>query len=66
VAPPHALALVAEHWPHAPLDWQAGVAPLQSASAAQARQVCVVVLHTGFVPPHWASDVHGTHVADGV
>jgi len=28
----------------------------------QARQVCVVVLHTGAVPPHWAFDTHGTQV----
>jgi len=24
--------------------------------------VCVVVLQTGVVPPHWAFDVHGTQV----
>ena len=27
VTPEHAVALVTEHWPHAPLAWQAGVAP---------------------------------------
>ena len=66
VAPPHALAFVAEHWAHAPDEapdvWQAGVAPPHSPSPAQARQVCVAVLHTGAVPPHWAFDTHGTHV----
>jgi hypothetical protein len=55
-------ALVAEHWPQAPPGWQAGVAAGHSASAAQARQAWVAVLQTGVVPPHWAFDVHGTHV----
>ena len=57
-----ALALVAEHWPHAPDDSQAGVAPPHSPSAAHARQTWVAVLQTGVVPPHWAFDVHGTQV----
>ena len=34
-----------------------------SPSPAHARHRCVVVLHTGVVPPHCAFDVHGTHVA---
>ena len=55
-----ALALGAEHWPLAPDDSQAGVAPPHSPSPAQARQVCVVVLHTGVIPPHCALDVHET------
>jgi hypothetical protein len=42
------------------------VAPPQSASPAQDRQVCVDVLHTGVAPLHWAFEVHGTHVDDGV
>jgi hypothetical protein len=63
VAPPHFVVFVAEHCPHAPDDWQAGVAPPHSPSPAQARQVCVTVLHTGVVPPHCALDVHGTQVA---
>ena len=46
--------LPAEHCPQAPEGWQAGVAPPQSLSAAQARQRCVAVLQTGVVPPHWA------------
>ena len=61
VAPPHALAFVAEHWPHAPDDWQAGVAPPHSLSPPQPRQVCVLRLQTGVVPPHCAFDTHGTH-----
>jgi hypothetical protein len=63
VAPPHFVTFVAEHCPHAPVGWQAGVAPPHSPSTAQARQVCVAVLHTGVVPPHCAFDVHGTQVA---
>lgn len=54
--------MVAEHWPQAPDDSQAGLAPPQSVSPAQARQLCVVVLHTGAVPPHCAFEVHGTQV----
>ena len=53
---------MAEHWPHAPVGSQAGVAPPHSLSAPQARQVCEAVLQIGVVPPHWAFDVHGTHV----
>jgi hypothetical protein len=66
VAPPHALALVAEHCPHAPPGWQAGVAPPHSASAPQARQVCVAVLQIGVDPPHCAFETHGTQIAPGV
>src|SRR5438270_378233 len=61
-APVQAVVLPAEHWPQAPEGWQAGVAPPQSASPAQARQTCAVTLHTGVVPPHWASDVQATQV----
>ena len=57
-----ALAFVAEHWPQAPDDWQAGVDPPHSPSPLQARQTCVAVLHTGVVPPHCAFDTHGTQV----
>jgi hypothetical protein len=66
VPPEHCDVFVAEHWPHAPDDWQAGVAPPQSVSPAHARQVCVVVLQIGVVPPHCAFDVHGTQVEVGV
>jgi hypothetical protein len=38
VVPVHCEVLVAEHWPHAPDAWQAGVAPPQSLSPPQARQ----------------------------
>ena len=62
VAPAQAVALVAEHCAQAPLPWQAGVAPPQSESPAQARQTWVVVLQTGFVSPHCAFEVHGTQV----
>ena len=62
VAPVQAVALVAEHWPQAPLAWQAGVAPPHSASPAQARQTWATVLHTGVVPPHWAFEVQGTQM----
>jgi len=62
VAPPHSEALVAEHCPQAPPDWQAGVAPPHSPSPAQARQVCEAVLQTGVVPLHCAFDRHGTQV----
>jgi len=62
VAPAQSEALLAEHCPHAPDGWQAGVLPPQSASAAQARQACVVVLQTGVLPPHWASVTQGTQV----
>jgi hypothetical protein len=55
--------LPSEHWPHAPLGWQAGVAPPHSPSAAQARQVCVATLQTGVPPPHCAFYVHGTQIA---
>jgi hypothetical protein len=56
---------VAEHWPHAPDGWQAGVAPPQSASPAHARQVWVAVLQTGNVPPHSALVVQLTQVPVG-
>jgi hypothetical protein len=59
------VALLAEHWPQAPVGWQAGVAPPHSLSPPQARQVCVAVLQTGVVAPHWAFEVHGTQVAVG-
>ena len=60
----HAAVLPSEHWPQAPVGWQAGLAPPQSASDAQAWQVWVVVSQTGVVPPQLAFVVHGTQVAD--
>jgi hypothetical protein len=62
VLPVHLLAFVAEHTPQAPDGWQAGVAPPQSLSPAQARQVCVDRLQTGVAPAHWAFDVHDTQL----
>ena len=53
---------MAEHWPQAPEDWQAGVAPPHSESPAQARQVWVAVLQTGVAPPQFAFEVQGTQV----
>jgi hypothetical protein len=66
VAPEHFVALVAEHWPQAPLTWQAGVAPPHSPSPPHARQACEAPSQTGVVPPHWAFEVHVTHVPLGV
>jgi hypothetical protein len=54
VVPAHAVALVVEHWPQPPDGSQAGVEPPHSLSPLQARQACVVVLHTGEVPLHCA------------
>ena len=62
----HTVTFVAEHCPHAPDDWHAGVAPPHSPSPAQARHMCVAVLHTGVVPEHCAFVRQGTHVAVGV
>jgi hypothetical protein len=62
VAPPQALALVLEHWPHAPDVWQAGVAPPQSPSRAQARQTWVLVSQIGVPAPHWALLTQETQV----
>ena len=65
VVPVQALALLAEHWPHAPDGSQAGVDPLHSPSPAQARHAWVAVLQTGVAPPHWLSVVQPTQVPDG-
>jgi hypothetical protein len=65
VAPLQAVLLVLEHWPQAPVGSQAGVAPPQSLSPAQARQACDAVLHTGVAPPHCAFVVQPTQVPDG-
>jgi hypothetical protein len=65
VVPVHWALLVLEHWPQAPDDWQAGVAPPQSVSPAQARQRWVAVLQMGLVPPHSASVMQLTQVPVG-
>lgn len=65
VAPEHAPALVAEHCPHAPLGWHAGVDPPHSPSPPQARQRCVPPSHTGVEPPQSALATQRTHVPVG-
>jgi hypothetical protein len=50
VLPLHRPLLVAEQAPQAPDAWQAGAEAGQSASAAQARQVCAVPSQVGVVP----------------
>ena len=60
VAPAQRRVLVAEHVPHAPPGWHAGVAPLQSASPPHARQMCVVLSQTGVPPPQSALPTHAT------
>jgi hypothetical protein len=42
--------LVAEHTPHAPLGWQAGVPPPHCASPVHPVHVPVDVVQTGVVP----------------
>ena len=60
------MALVAEHWPQAPLASQAGVAPPHWLSLVQAWQTCVAPLHTGVVPEQSALATQRTHVPDKV
>jgi hypothetical protein len=62
LVPVHSVVFVAEHWPQAPLVWQAGVAPPHSPSPAQARQVCAATLQTGVTPPHSAFEMQLTQV----
>ena len=62
VAPVHWVVLPAEHWPHAPLVWHAGVEPPHSPSPAHARHMWVARLHTGNTPPHSAFDMQLTQV----
>ena len=66
VAPAQAVALLAEHCPHAPDDSQAGVAPPHSLSPEQARQVWKAKSQTGDPPLQSASAVQRTQVPDGV
>jgi hypothetical protein len=60
----HSVAFVAEHWPQAPVGWQAGVVPPHSPSPAQARQVWAATLQTGVTPPHSAFEMQLTHVPE--
>jgi hypothetical protein len=66
VAPAHCVALLAEHWPQAPVVWQAGAEPPHSPSPPHARHECEVPSHTGVVPAHSAFDVQVTQVPLGV
>jgi hypothetical protein len=58
--------LLIEHWPHAPLGSQAGVAPPQLASVVQPTQACVVALQTGVTPPQFAFVKQPTQVPAAV
>ena len=60
VAPVHATALPAEHWPQRPLGWQAGVAPPHSLSPPHARQVRNAGSQIGVDPPQSALTRHPT------
>ena len=62
VVPMQRSELPAEHWPHAPPGWQAGVDPLHSLSPLQARQVWNAGSQTGVAPPQSASARQGTQV----
>ena len=64
VVPPHLVTFVAEHCPHDPVAWQAGVAPPQSTSPAHGRHVCVAVLHTGVAPPQFPFETQLTQVRE--
>ena len=61
-APVQRALFAAEHSPHAPDGWQAGVAPPHSPSPAQARQACVARSQTGVAPA--ALRVRGAGDAD--
>ena len=65
VVPMHAVALPAEHWPHAPPGWHAGVALPHSLSPAQPRQAWNAGSHTGVAPPQSLSAWHATHTPVG-
>jgi hypothetical protein len=62
VPPEHCVVLLGEHWPQAPDDWQAGVAPPHSPSPPQPRQLCVAPSQTGVVPPQSALATQRTQV----
>jgi hypothetical protein len=62
LVPVQSEALVAEHCPHAPDGWHAGVVPLHSPSPAHARQVCAATLQTGVTPPHSVFELQLTQV----
>ena len=62
VDPMQRRALLAEQALQAPFGWQAGVAPPQSASDAQPRQVRLVRSQTGVTPPQPVLSIQATHV----
>jgi hypothetical protein len=62
VPPVHFDTLPTEHWPHAPVGSQAGVAPPQSTSPAHARHVFVPALQMGVMPLQSALAVHRTQL----
>jgi hypothetical protein len=66
VPPVHWVLLIAEHWPQAPEDSQAGAAPPHSLSPEQARQLWKAKSQTGVVPEQSASARQRTQAADGV
>jgi hypothetical protein len=66
VAPVHKDTFVDEQMPHAPLAWQAGAEPPQSASTAHTRQACVARLHVGVAPAQSALSTQATQVAPTV
>jgi hypothetical protein len=61
VAPAHAVVLVAEHCPHAPVVRQAGVAPEHSPSPEHPRHVCVPASQVGVLPLQSAGARQPTH-----
>lgn len=58
--PVHCELFVAEHCPHAPEGWQAGVAPLQFESLVHPTQTWLA-LQTGLLPLQSVLAVHPTH-----
>jgi hypothetical protein len=61
VEPVHSTALPAEHWPHAPPGWQAGVDPPHSPSPPHARHVRNDGSQMGVEPPQSALARQPTH-----
>lgn len=62
VDPVHWVALPAEHWPHAPEVWHAGVVPPHSLSPLQARQIRKAGSQTGVAPPQSALAIQPTQL----
>ena len=66
VAVAHCVALLAEQMPQAPPGWQAGVAPPQSLSPLQPRQIWKAGSQTGVAPPQSAAVRQPTQVWEAV